>query len=458
MDLKTSLYMEHLEELSILYEQYRWLRKTNRIKWHDIPEAYSRMEPHVDGLVLGNEAALDLCGDRMLEGDTGECYGAVRVLVRMGRSETLTNLICRMDGADDRRFESVFNAFAHEPSGNVHEDVPRNLLPFDAARAKTAARIIAFHRLDLSEALAEALETYAGDNAAVTVILNALGRLRASCVKDRLVDLVHATDNEMRNAAIEALVRIGDRHWVNVCKTVIPPDEWPPLTLGIYGDTDALNGSLEKARPITPDHMTAAGLSGDIVFVPFLIGRLENPELTENAAQSLHMITGIPSYEDVFVPDVISEDDLFESEKEAWRNGTLYPDGNIPGKTVTRLSRDPNRWTREWEQKQPLFDPAKRYRYGLPVTPSGLLDTLKSRAASDFLRGLAHQELVIRYGTDIPFDPEMTAKDQIRAVTAYGNRLTGNPDNFEDGILYYNGSPLEVETSRPEGASRVYRR
>jgi hypothetical protein len=455
MDITEGLYREHLEELSILYGQYRWLRKSQRLKWHDVPESYARMEPHIDGLVLGNDAALTLCAERAVDGDIGECYGAIRVLIRQQVFETVTDLICGMDGTDDRRLESVRDAFRHERSGTGHDDVLKALLSFDAARAKTAARIIAFHRIDLSDALYDSLDHYAKDSSAMTDILHALGRLRPASGRDRLLDYLNADDAGIRNTAIQALVRMGDRHWVNTCKSMINADEWPPITLGLYGDTAALIRSSNNASAVTPEHVVAAGLTGDVSFVPKLIGWLGHPELAESAAQSLHMITGMSCFETVFVPDVIREEDLFENEREAWRNGTLYPDGTVPGETVTRLTRAPEIWLDGWERKRPMFDPEKRYRYGMKSTPSGLLQTLKSTETSDSLRGLAHEELVIRYGIDIPFETEMTAKQQILAVQICDRRLKGNPDGFEGGVLYYNGSPVDCDKPWAEGVSSV---
>ena len=59
-DFATSLYLEHIEEASALYEQRLSFFDDPEITWQDIEDFEDRFEPHIDGLVVGKDLALDV--------------------------------------------------------------------------------------------------------------------------------------------------------------------------------------------------------------------------------------------------------------------------------------------------------------------------------------------------------------------------------------------------------------
>lgn len=413
MDLLQGLYREHLEVIAPIYDNRLWAFKNREWNLSDTVELDNRLEPHIDALAQ-NDGALTLCEKQVVEGNSGECYGAVRVLARHNRWDGILNLIRRMDASDSDRTKAVANALCHESVFPLRDDFYKALLKSDADRALIAVHVMSFHRLGFETELLKALNVFSHEKNVILKILMALGRLRLGHGAEQVLGYLSESDTDIMNAAITALLRIGNERLIENVKAIIPTCHWPALALGLFGDKEALTDVLfESDQSISPDHMIAAGLSGDVSFVPDLIDRLENPALSENAAYALEMITGFGFFETHFEADVASEDDLFsDEEKEAWRNGTYYPDGRIPGRTLTRLSRDPYLWTEEFRKKQNNFDPEKRFRYGKPTSPSCLFDELKSQTTPDFIRQLACDELVIRYGIDIPFETGMTAMQQ----------------------------------------------
>jgi hypothetical protein len=270
---------------------------------------------------------------------------------------------------------------------------------------------------------------------------------------ERLLNYLHRGDNEMADAAITAMVRIGERSALKECMMFIGPSDWPRLSLGLYGDKDALTDSFFSVSNLTDgysagissDHVIAAGLIGNVAQIPDLIDWLDIPELAESAALSLCLITGMEFVEEIFEPESIHEDELFEDEIDAWKSNTLYPVGEAPGRTVSTLSRNPLIWKTWWERYHDSFDPSLRYRNGKPYSPEGLVENLKSVRLPDFIRKLAYEELVIRYGIDFPFDVQMTAEQQLHAIEMYMIRLKNNPDGFQDGAWYYNGRLMEED-------------
>ncbi len=90
-----------------------------------------------------------------------------------------------------------------------------------------------------------------------------------------------------------------------------------------------------------PDTALAIGLIGNSSAIPNLIDSLSTNKTSENAALALNLITGADLYEDHFIPEEIDEDALFEDELEKHKKGELYPPGEEPGETITRLSQNP---------------------------------------------------------------------------------------------------------------------
>lgn len=112
-DLLNSLYTEHLEEISFLYE--RWLAMM-AAGWdpRDFKEMEDRLEAHIDALVEG-DLALGVCEQRAEDGDFGECYGACRVFLRRSHDKGLERLIASLDDTDLKKIKGISDAICHEP-------------------------------------------------------------------------------------------------------------------------------------------------------------------------------------------------------------------------------------------------------------------------------------------------------------------------------------------------------
>jgi hypothetical protein len=348
--------------------------------------------------------------------------------------------------------KGIADAICHEPGQETDRwlegDFFHGLLDQDSCRVRMAAQVCGFYRLDVSTELIEALDRLSEDQEAILDILSALGRIRPVFGAMRLLGFLENPDTRIVDAAIVALVRIGDRYAVKQCMAVVEPRDWPALPLGLYGDKDALTEALlEPRRDLSPDHMIAAGLIGDVAYVATLVNSLDNPVLAESAALALHLITGMAFYEDYFIPEIASEDDLFtDEEKEAWRSGTLYPDGKIPGHTATRLSQNQDLWWDWFQKNSDPFDPKQRHRLGKPSSPSTLFDQMKSPITPDFIRQLAHDELVTRYDLDLPFEITMTLVQQRHAMEFHTRMIEGSRPVFVAGSWYYNAKPMDNNT------------
>jgi hypothetical protein len=172
-----------------------------------------------------------------------------------------------------------------------------------------------------------------------------------------------------------------------------------------------------------------------------LLFNLAHNELAESAAMSLNLITGAEIYEEVFIPEEIDEDELFEEELEKFKQGQVptRPDGQPFGITITRLSQKPEDWQKWWAENKSRFDPGIRYRNGKPYSPACLLENLESEKSPRQVRQLAYEELVIRYGIDFPFETDMFVAQQKQALAKYAEWIKANSSRFKEGAWYFAG-------------------
>jgi hypothetical protein len=445
--------MEHLEALSILYDRHRALFDQPDRPWTALTDLEQRCEPHIDALVIGEDEALLICEGQIREGDDGERYGALRVMCRQGRWDRLMACLNAMNLRDARTLRAAGDALCADLPADLEEDCIRFLLANGPGPIRLAARIIAVRRIDVARDLFDLLTVHAEDRETAAVILHALGRLRPAYGASALRPFLHSPYTDVVDAAMIALVRMGERQALHKAMAVTDTGSWG-LYWGLCGtrtDLDALLFSLTRTT-LSRDHVLALGLLGNMAAVPELMACLDHPDLAGTAALSLTLLTGARLDEEVFVPEPIDPDDLFDDERERWERGLLYPKGEEPGRMVGRLSRNPKDWCQWWQDKRFRFDPEMRYRNGRLYSPEKLLENLSDLDGPDLIRNLACEELLARYGIDIPFDTRMTVADQQRAIRAMRSRLNGNPDGFVEGLWYDRAQPIPdpIPDAEPE--------
>jgi len=444
------LLVRHHEEISALYEQRHYLKSTNQLAWSAFNDLEQRIETHILGLLQFGKDAQSFIAARITGDDIGECYGAVRVLARMQAWDVLESLIQKLHIKNSRQIKAVSDAFCHESPLLVESGLIHTLLNMDGARVSIAAQTIACHRLDFATELFEALRLHSVNKGVVIDIIHAIGRLKTQDGAEGLLNHLQSRDKDIVNATITALTRIGEHDVLTECMAYIGPSDWPRLSLGLYGHKDCLSDSFFTVSSISShnkikankEQVIATGLIGNIEQIPDLIAWLDDPELSKSAALALNLITGAGLQEE---PNKeVDQDALFDDEIAELKHGGIIPvETHKP--SSDRLAQNPSSWTHWWNSNKNNYNPAIRYRNGAPYSPMGLIQTMESDANPDIIRSLAYEELVIRYGIDIPFETRMPVVQQWQTIAEYRRRLIGNPDSFTHGLWYYNGSPMDNE-------------
>ncbi len=81
-------------------------------------------------------------------------------------------------------------------------------------------------------------------------------------------------------------------------------------------------------------------------------------------------------------------------------------------------------------------------RNGKPYSPACLLENLESEKSPNRVRRLACEELVIRYGIEIPFEIDMPVVEQNQVLAQYAAWIKANEAHFREGAWYFAGQMM----------------
>ncbi|MFH1146945.1 MAG: hypothetical protein V1736_04485 [Pseudomonadota bacterium] len=409
------------------------------LAWRDISDFEDRFEAHIDGLVVGEDLALTICREQAAKGDFGELHAAVCVFCRQKRKDLILEVLEGLDTENVEKMQAFRDALKNEFPEEWCNDFFRMLPGDDLNSIVLLSDVFGYRRMKAGSAFSRILDDI--PSGALPSVIRTLGRLREEGSRPALLRHIEHEDESVCLAAALALLRLSEPKVITDCLMKASVRNWPFLPLALGGNRSAVDTLLAQARSRAGfDCLEALGLLGDISAVDVLLAHLNNKDLAEPAALALNLITGAELYEDAFIPDEPGEDELFEGEVEKLkRGGRLYPPGEQPGAVVARLSQKTEDWSRWWTGRRSEFVSGIRYRNGKPYSPACLLENLESARSPRHVRQLAYEELVIRYGADFPFETDMPAAQQKRAISQYARWIKANGSRFHDGQWYFAG-------------------
>lgn len=434
------LYEEYLQDASFLYAQRLELFDNPELTWKKIGEFEERLEAHIDGLVVGDKLALEVCKRHAAEGDFGEVFAAICVFCRQSQRDLVLSIFDQLDPTDAEKASAVADALKYELPDAWFPDFLTLLASGDPKLAPILARAFGYRRLPCGPQLLSAMKRCAA--LALPEIVWALGRIAHKPASGPLLDYLRSEDEPVRFAAAMALARLGEPRAFDSCLDQAQSNTWPILPLGLAGGRTALRLLTELAEKNGGvDCLTALGLLGDPVSIPLLLSRLAEPPTAASVATALQCLTGASIYETVFVPDEIDEDELFESEREQLKQGKPLDrgDGRPFGSTVTRLSQNSEDWNRWWQQNANRFRPGVRYRNGGLFSPGRLIEMLTAERTPHQLRQYCSEELATRYQNDFGIETDMPVSRQVTKLSeAFDWSQTGST-HFQEGEWYFAG-------------------
>lgn len=440
------LFLEHLEEAAFLYDQRRGMYDDPQVTWLDIGKFEERLAAHLAGLAAGSATALEVCERKAAEGEPGELYAAVCTFCRSGRRELLGAVLKRLDFEDAPKSRALRDAITDEMPDEWGRVLAKTLTRGYDKLTPIVAHYIGYKRLDSGGALDELIAGQRPANG-LSELLWAWGRVGDPAGAPQVSAYVEHDAPAVRTNAVMALLRRGDDAVLPTCRARASRGDaamWLPLAVSGGRSHAALLRDVVLNQAGNPPALIALGVLGDLSAVGVLLDKLTDEDLAPSAAAALQLITGAALREDAFIPEVPEEDELFEDERQVFRETGQAPvrsDGRPFGESVERASQNPDEWRAWVEEHASRFDPSLRYRLGKPFSPAALVDTLVSPACGRQVRSLAAEELVIRYGIDVPFETGMRVNEQKRQINAIARICRSKEASFQPGAWYFAGRP-----------------
>jgi len=440
------LYEEHLEEASFLYEQRLAYLVDPELTWKDLDEFEERFEAHIDALVVGKDLALEVCKTQCSSGDFGELHAAMRVFCRQDRSDLAFAVLQGIDTDDEEVTQAVIDALKCECPEAWYDDLVRILLGSQNHLVTVLGPVLAYRRVPVEEALLKIISQ--SDEVGLPSLLWSLGRVGGEDARAAINPHLTSNNEAVAKAACHALIRLGDYHAIRHGLLVAQAKPWPILALAIGGNHTAVNvlTDIVKSEKVSDEALLALGMLGDLSSVTHIFDCLMNPERAMAAAEALQTITGAVLQEEVFIPDEIDPDELFDEEREKYeQTGKVptRPGGEPFGENVVQISINPDTW-RQWltDHKQ-QFDTKLRYRHGKPISPAASLYCLMDEYTPYRVRELVCDEMVVRYGAQLALEADMRVSEQERLLNDLVEWVRENQPKFAAGQWYFAGKPME---------------
>ncbi len=439
--LKLGLYREHLEEATFLYEQCLNLRRARGSSWLKLGDFEQRLEAHIDALRLGGQMALNLCFESAQSGDGAELFATVALICHHQSLTLLGSIVNELASRSPAHQTALRDALAWQlPEAWVERCVQAVQAGQPASRSMFA-EVLACRRADCPSGAKALLESAQGRD--LHAALWAIGRWRRP--QDQcLVRRFYAVDDlAVCASALHAGLRLQDAE----AGAMVDRHEAPSLALGLAASRGAvvtLGRRLSEATSARESAL-ALGLLGELSAVRPLLAMLSDEEVGGDAAQALHIITGAPLFERVFVAETMAQDEMFEQEWTHFSATGEAPsrvDGRHFGENALRLTRDPAVWERWLRTHASRFSAGPRYRLGRLCSPAVIALALTSDDIAAPLRGHFLEELVIRYDIDLEIEPVQFVAEQRRRLRSAIRKVLGSTTRFEPGHWYRAGQLL----------------
>ncbi len=456
----TGLYREHFEEVAGLYDS----RVEQLLDWEstplDLADLESRMEAHVDGLVLGEAKALEVALEYSAPEDPSSFYALVALACAADRFDVVQVTLARLDAfcdSDEADAESAAavrrstaDALAHHLPPRWSDAIGHALGTATPHTRPVLATCIGTGRL-MRGAAAELSEAALDPMADPRPMLDALARIAGANAQPLLAHLDDDDPQVAMTAAVGALRR-GEVMVIDMLRKR-RSTPWTSIALALCcgrGLGRELIAATEDA--VQDEVLLALGILGDPAALDVLLAQVAHESHATAAALALFLITGALLGNDEDEGDDQDEDeqaDEAEAEPpEADAEATEDEDEPEPPEPLVSpwhslegsgISTDPAKWATWAQQHRERLRAGFRYRLGMLASPGTDLEVLAGSSLPLWLRRHLADEFVIRYGVQSNFEVDMTAARQAQALAQVRTWLDDPRARFTAGAWYFAG-------------------
>jgi len=357
---------QHAEEAAFL-----WLLRDAAVDaphydLKDLARLDERVEAHIDGLRVAGEPGWEITLAQLEQHqEAGEVFAAGVLALESQDQARIDQVIAVVEGAPEAT-RGLISAL-----GWLRPEALRGLVKSFLDDASPVGRMLGLaacsvHRVDPHSYLARLLT----DDASIVRAraLRLIGELGRADLNQELREAVRDQDETCRFWAARSAGLTGERGpSIPILKQHAEGDDafkWRALdlVLRIMPQPEAmawlrgLNSDPRHARLA----VTACGILGDPAFVPWLIGRMEIPELARAAGEAFSMIAGIDLAYDDLETDTPEGFEAGPTANPADDNVALDPDEHLPWPDPVLIKP----W---WEREGSRFPAGTRHLLGRPL-------------------------------------------------------------------------------------------
>lgn len=356
---------QHAEESAILRTVRSVLVRAPHVKLHQLCRLDDRIAAHLDGLAVAGEFGTMLCQAALETPGVGEMFAAAVRAIEDKNTQRLAQLLALAQALPESE-RGLISAFGWVSASLLQGTIKALLSAGDPFRRRLAIAACAMHQVDPGPALDVAIAD--ADPPLRTRGLRTAGECGRRDILPAVLRALADDDADCRFWAAASAVLLGDRadalRALAEQARVANPHREPALRLALmFADSSAGHALLQSLARDAAQNMRlllqGTGIVGDPQYVPWLIKKMEVPELTRLAGESFSLITGLdlsylgldrtPPEGADFGPNDNPEDD----------NVGMDQDDSLPWPDVEKV----HTW---WQANQQHFLSGQRYFMGEP--------------------------------------------------------------------------------------------
>jgi uncharacterized protein (TIGR02270 family) len=356
---------QHIEEAAFL-----WLQRDAAV-WRphysirDVSHLDDRVEAHLDGLRVADEAGWEVCREALTIGGSGEVFAAAVLAFERG-DEFRIQEVLEANGSDSKSSGGITSALGWLPCEAATRPIERLVSAELSHLRRIGLAASAIHRRDPGTPLTRALTDQ--EPLLKARALRAVGELGRKDLLSALAEHLADEDKKCRFYAGWSGALLGSGAGAPVLRDVAtaggPYSERAcSMALRRMGVPEGHSWIRELASNPGLQRLAVfgAGAIGDPASIPWLIEHVAVPELARVAGESFSMVTGVDiAYEDLegAWPDGFEAGPTENPEDE---DVALDPDEDLPWPNPELIDQ----W---WSKNKSRFRSGTRYLLGKPIS------------------------------------------------------------------------------------------
>ncbi len=331
--ITSTVLRQHANEAAHLYVRRRTLTTDARATLHDLGEIDERLAAHLDGVLIGGEAAWKECESGLEDASAGVVFVAAVKAIEERQPQKLDVVqgVVQALPAARAGFTAALGWLERGQLYGVVAPMLRTPNPFLRASGIAAC---AMHGVDPGIMARGYLRD--ADPTVRARALRAVGELGRGELAGQCAEALGNGDESCQHWAAWSAVLLGDRRAALQQLTSIGlapgPFRTRALDLAVQAMTVGAAHRVLQQLASDPADMElliqASGIAGDPAYIPWLIGRMTQGEIGDIAADAFRLITGtdvpLVNVKGGTVPDVDGLRKWWGEHGSAFKAGTRY--------------------------------------------------------------------------------------------------------------------------------------